>query len=80
MATIRWTIAVSTDTDELLRQFLAERGAPERGELSRFVEQAVRAHLFDLNASQVKATVKAQFTEHELDTLVDEAVEWARVR
>ena len=38
----RWNLIVSRATDDALRQFLASRGRGRTGELSRFVEAAVR--------------------------------------
>lgn len=37
----RWTVVVSDETDQLLRGFLAKRGA-KKGALSTFVDEAVR--------------------------------------
>ena len=40
----RWSLVVSRDTDIALRQFLASHGGRgHKGDLSRFVEEAVRA-------------------------------------
>ena len=55
MATVRWNIAVSTETDQSLRLFLASQGGGRKGDLSRFIEQAVRAHILELTAKQAKA-------------------------
>lgn len=79
MSRRRWNVAVSPDTDKSLRTFLENQGGSRRGDLSRFVEEAVRAHIFELTVQQAKA-VNANVSERELDTIVDEAVEWARAR
>ena len=50
MSTTRWNIAVSSDTDQSLRLFLASIGVGRKGDLSRFVEEAVRAHILQLTA------------------------------
>jgi hypothetical protein len=50
-----------------------------KGDLSRFVEEAVRAHILALTAEQVKSA-NAHLSEADLTALVDEAVEWARDR
>lgn len=42
MASTRWNIAVSAATDQALRMFLASEGGGRKGDLSRFVEEAVR--------------------------------------
>ncbi|MFT5534854.1 MAG: hypothetical protein ACI8WM_003207 [Burkholderiaceae bacterium] len=76
MNTVRWNIAVSPDTDESLRLFLASQGGGRKGDLSRFIEEAVRAHILELTAEQVK-TANVGVNENEIDTMVDEAVKWA---
>jgi ribbon-helix-helix protein len=76
--TIRWNIAVSQDTDRALRIFLANQGGGGRkGDLSRFVEEAVRIHILELTVDQAKAA-NANIDENNLSAIVDEAVEWAR--
>ncbi len=73
----RWSLVVSRDIDVALRQFLAGQGGGRKGDLSRFVEEAVRAHLFDLNAAEVKGE-NAQYSQAEIDSAIDEALAWAR--
>lgn len=75
--TIRWNIAVSQDTDQALRMFLANQGGGRKGDLSRFVEEAVRTHILELIVDQVKAA-NTNIDESDLSAIVDEAVEWAR--
>lgn len=75
--TVRWNIAVSQDTDQALRLFLASHGAGRKGDLSRFVEEAVRTHIFELTAEEVKAA-NANIDESGLSAIVEEAIEWAR--
>lgn len=75
--TIRWNIAVSQDTDQALRIFLAHQGGGRKGDLSRFVEEAVRTHILELTAEQAKAA-NANISEDDLSAMVEEAVEWAR--
>lgn len=77
MSQIRWNIAVSAETDQSLRMFLASQGGGRKGDLSRFIEEAVRAHILELTAEQVKV-VNAGVSEGELSAIVDEAVQWAR--
>jgi ribbon-helix-helix protein len=74
--TIRWNIAVSQDTDQALRVFLANQGG-RKGDLSRFVEEAVRTHILELTAEQAKAA-NTDIDENDLSAIVNEAVEWAR--
>ena len=42
----RWTLVVSDETDTRLRAFLGSRGA-KKGDLSRYVEQAVNRAIFE---------------------------------
>ena len=43
--TTRWMLTVSSDTDRLVRRFLAVAG--RKGDLSRFVEEAVKSRLME---------------------------------
>ncbi|MBK1673762.1 methionine repressor-like protein [Ectothiorhodospira shaposhnikovii] len=79
METVRWNVAVSADTDQSLRIFLASQGGGRKGDLSRFIEEAVRAHILELSAEQAK-TVNAQLSETEVADAIDEALAWARKR
>jgi len=77
MSTIRWNVAVSADTDQSVRMFLAAQGGGRKGGLSRFIEEAVRARLFEQAVEEAKAAT-AGMSEAELNDLIDEAVQWAR--
>ena len=77
MRTIRWNVAVSADTDQSLRMFLASQGGGRKGDLSKFIEEAVRAHILELTADRTKAA-NANIGEAELSAMVDEALGWAR--
>ncbi|MBV4483804.1 ribbon-helix-helix domain-containing protein [Pseudomonas khavaziana] len=79
MSTTRCNIAVSTDTDQSLRMFLVSQGGGRKGDLSRFVEEAVRAQILELSAEQAKAS-NAHLSEAELTEAVYEALYWARKR
>ncbi len=79
MASVRWNVAVSADTDRSLRLYLAGEGLGHKGDLSRFIEDAVRTRLFDITVDQAKAA-NAGVSEDELTAMIDEAVEWARAR
>ena len=72
----RWTIKVSEETDRDLRVYLAERGL-KKGDLSRFVEEAVREQLFR-NALAETHAANRDLSEEEAAALADEAVLWAR--
>ena len=71
--TVRWNIAVSQDTDQALRMFLASQGGGRKGDLSRFVEEAVRGHVFELTAEQAKAA-NSNISEDDLVAMVSEAI------
>lgn len=77
MSTVRWNIAVSADTDQALRMFLAGQGGGRKGDLSRFIEEAVRAHILELTAEQAK-TANSDLSEEALAAIVEEAINWAR--
>ncbi len=77
MSQVHWNIAVSPDTDQSLLMFLASKGSAQKGDLSRFIEEAVRAHILELTLGQVKAA-NADISEADLEALVDESVQWAR--
>jgi hypothetical protein len=70
--TTRWTVSVSKETDIAVRSFLAQRGL-KKGDLSKFIEEAVRWRVFD----QTLADVRSKFADvppAELESLIDEAV------
>jgi len=69
----RWIIAVSSDTDQALRLFLERQGGRSEGDLSRFIEEAVRAHILELTAEQEKTGETGVSNEE-----MDEALQWAR--
>ncbi|TNH42466.1 ribbon-helix-helix domain-containing protein [Photorhabdus luminescens] len=79
MNSVRWNVAVSADTDQSLRIFLASQGGGKKGDLSRFIEEAVRSHILELTAKQVKVA-NTDVSEIELASIVDEALDWARKR
>ena len=79
MASTRWNVAVSAETDQALRMFLASQGGGRKGDLSRFVEEAVRAHLLELSAEDAKAA-NAGVSEADLAAMVDEALDWAKAQ
>ncbi|MCP1489850.1 hypothetical protein J3D48_006260 [Pseudomonas fluorescens] len=79
MNTTRWNVTLSTDTDQSLRLFLASQDGGRKGDLSRFLEDAVRAHILELSTEQAKAS-NVHLIEAELTEAVDEALDWARKR
>ena len=69
---------MSSETDQSLRLFLASRGNGEKDALSRFVEEAVRAHILLARTAEFVKTGNAAVGEDELSAMVVEAVRWAR--
>lgn len=79
MNTVRWNIAVSPEVDQSVRMFIAARGGGRKGDLSRFIEEAVRFYLLERAVDQAK-NAAAGLSEPELNDLIDQAVSWARDR
>jgi len=77
MNSVRWNVAVSADTDQSVRMYLASQGGGRKGDLSRFIEEAVRAHLLELSAEQAKLA-NVNVSQADLMAIVSEAVQWAR--
>ena len=77
MNSVRWNIAVSPDTDQSVRMFIAAQGGGRKGDLSRFIEEAVRSHILELSAEQAKVA-NADVNEADLTAIVAEAIQWAR--
>lgn len=77
MSTVHWNLAVSADTDQSVRTFLASQGGGRNGDLSRFIEQAVRTYIFERAVEEAKAA-NANVSEADLTAIVNEAVQWAR--
>jgi hypothetical protein len=69
---VRWTVKVSKETDVALRTFLAQAGM-RRGDLSKFIEEAVRWRVLEQTASPIKARASTVGSE-ELQALIDGAV------
>lgn len=76
MSNVRWNIAVSPDTDQSVRMFLASQGGGRKGDLSRFIEKAVRTYIFERAAEEAKAA-NANVNEADLTAIINEAVQWA---
>jgi hypothetical protein len=77
MDTVRWNVAVSPETDQSVRMFIAAQGGGRKGDLSRFIEEAVRSYLLEKAVEQAKSAA-SNLDEPELTALIDEAVHWAR--
>jgi len=73
---VRWNLKVSKATDLTLRTFLGSQGM-KKGDLSKFIEQAVRAHVFHCTVQDIKSR-NAGTDPDELQTLIDGAVREVR--
>ena len=72
----RWNLVISEPTNIVVRSFLAQRGF-KKGDLSTFVEEAVRWRVFDQTLAQARAGFD-QLDAPEAESLLDEAL--AQVR
>ncbi len=77
MNSVRWNVAVSAETDQALRIFLASRGQGRKGDLSRFIEDAVRERVFKETAQAVKEQ-NMDAKPEEIEAAVAEALAWSR--
>jgi hypothetical protein len=75
----RWNLVVSTETDQALRQHLAENGGGRKGDLSKFVEDAVRQRIFRETARAAQEQNK-EVPQEAIDQAIEEALAWARSR
>ncbi len=69
---VRWTIKVSPETDLSLRGFLGAQGM-KKGDLSKFVEDAVRWRMLDRTVQVVKDR-NQDMPADMLEAMIDEAV------
>ena len=72
----RWNLVVSDDTDRSVRSYLARTGG-KKGDLSRFVDRAVRQAIFWETIESVWERNKG-LSPSEAQALADEAVTQAR--
>lgn len=72
----RWNLSIPEQTDRAVRTFLARTGG-KKGDLSRFVDEAVRRRVLDLTVRQIKDRNAGQDQQAILD-LIDEEVDTAR--
>ncbi len=73
---VRWNIKVSKETDLSVRTFLGAQGS-KKGDLSKFIEDAVRWHVFHRTVQDIKSR-NADRDEDELQAIIDEAVKELR--
>ena len=72
----RWNITIPEKTNRAVRIFLARTGG-KKGDLSRFVDEAVRRRVLDLTVRQVKDR-NARYDQQEILDLIDEEVDATR--
>ena len=72
----RWNLSISEKTDRMVRSHLARSGL-KKGDLSKFVDDAVRAEVLRRTVKEVQAQ-NADLTEKQAIELANEAVAWAR--
>ena len=73
---VRWNIKVSKETDLSLRTYLGAQGM-KKGDLSKFIEDAVRWRVFHRTVQQIKAR-NANTGPDELQQIIDDAVREVR--
>jgi hypothetical protein len=73
---VRWTLTITKDTDVTLRTFLARSGL-KKGDLSKFVEEAVQWRLMKLNIAEARAR-NAHLLPEEIETAVDQGLNEVR--
>jgi hypothetical protein len=72
----RWTVNVASETDIDVRTYLAQRGM-KKGDLSRFIEDAVKWRLLDLTLAEARAGFD-DLSEADMGSLIEEALADAR--
>jgi hypothetical protein len=73
---VRWNLKVSKKTDLTLRTFLGAQGA-KKGDLSKFIEEAVRWRVFNLTVQDIRER-NADVDPDELHRIIDETVRQVR--
>lgn len=73
---VRWNIKVSKETDLTLRTYLGAQGM-KKGDLSKFIEEAVRWRVFCRTVQDIKAR-NADSDSEELQRIVEEATRETR--
>ena len=75
-ALVRWTVMVTKDTDVSLRAFLAQRGM-KKGDLSKFIEQAVQKAVFSQTVADVEAR-NVDISDNEIEAGINDALRQVR--
>lgn len=73
---LRWSLVISKETDISVRTYLGRHGM-RKGDLSKFVEDAVHWRVLDLAVAEAKA-VNADVPPAEIEAAISEAVEAVR--
>lgn len=73
---VRWSIKVSRETDLTLRTYLGARGM-KKGDLSKFIEEAVRWRILSRTVRDIKAR-NAKTDVNVLQAAIDGAVREVR--
>jgi hypothetical protein len=72
----RWNLSIPEKTDRAVRTYLARTGG-KKGDLSRFVDSAVRRRVLDLTVGDIKNR-NARFDQQEILDLIDAETDAAR--
>ena len=75
MSNVRWSVVVPKETDRALRSFLARKGG-KKGDISRFIDEAVQARLFELTVTGLKRRNRA-YSQKEILAAIEDALEAA---
>jgi hypothetical protein len=75
---VRWNIKVSKETDLTLRTYLGARGM-KKGDLSKFIEEAVRWRIFNRTVQEIKAR-NANAGPDELQAIIDSSLREVRAQ
>jgi hypothetical protein len=70
---VRWSLTVSSETDQRLRAFLGQKGA-KKGSLSQYVEEAVKQRLSFEEAVNAAQERNLQYSEAEIEESIHEAI------
>jgi len=70
---VRWNITIPEKTDRAVRTLLARTGG-KKGDLSRFVDEAVRQRIFDLTVNEIKGR-NAEYDQQQILELIDQEVD-----
>lgn len=75
---VRWNIKVSKETDLTLRTYLGAQGM-KKGDLSKFIEEAVRWRILNRTVQEIKAR-NADADPDELQAIIDSSLREVRAQ